>query len=140
MKLERITIDNFRQYCGKQRVDFAKDDHKNVTIFHGVNGAGKTSFFLSINWCLYGKVLDNVKVIDNVGELMSKEAVNQAAIGDTVRTSVDLAFLHNGERYLVKRTLQGVKLIDGTVKVEDSDSFTMMRPRQWAMRRSTSMK
>ena len=127
MKLERITIENFRQYCGKQRVDFAKDDQKNVTIFHGVNGAGKTSFFLSINWCLYGKSLDNVKVIDNVGELMSKEAVNQAAVSDTVRTSVDLAFIHNGDRYLVKRTLQGVKLIDGTVKVEDNDSFTMMR-------------
>jgi DNA sulfur modification protein DndD len=127
MKLERINIENFRQYCGPHRVVFAKDEQKNVTVIHGVNGAGKTSFFLSINWCLYGKSLDNVKVIDNVGELMSKEAVSQASIGDTIRTSVDLAFIHNGERYLVKRTLQGIKLIDGTVKVEDNDSFTMMR-------------
>lgn len=129
MKLERITIENFRQYCGKQRVDFAKDDQKNVTVIHGINGAGKTSFFLSINWCLYGKSVDNVKVIDNVGELMSKEAVSQAAVGETVRTSVDLAFLHNGERYLVKRTLQGIKQENGTVKVEDTDNFTMMRTR-----------
>ena len=127
MKLERITIENFRQYCGKQRVDFAKDDQKNVTVIHGINGAGKTSFFLSINWCLYGKSIDNVKVIDNVGELMSKEAVSLAAVGETIRTSVDLAFLHNGERYLVKRALQGIKQEDGTVKVEDLDSFTLMR-------------
>ena len=127
MKLERISIDNFRQYYGKHRVDFAKDEQKNVTVIHGINGAGKTSFFLSINWCLYGKSVDNVKVIDNVGELMSKEAVSRAAIGETVRTSVDLAFLHNGERYLVKRALQGVKQEDGTVKVEENDSFTMMR-------------
>jgi DNA sulfur modification protein DndD len=129
MKLERITIENFRQYCGKQRVDFAKDDHKNVTVIHGINGAGKTSFFLSINWCLYGKSVDNIKVVDNVGELVNKEAVSLAAAGETVRTSVDLAFLHNGERYLVKRTLQGIKQEDGTFKVEDLDSFTMMRTR-----------
>lgn len=127
MKLERITIENFRQYCGKQRVEFAKDDQKRITIIHGINGAGKTSFFLSINWCLYGKSVENIKVVDNVGELMSKEAINRAAVGETVRTSVDLSFLHNGDRYLVKRTLQGVKLEDGTVKVEDTDTFTMMR-------------
>jgi DNA sulfur modification protein DndD len=129
MKLERITIENFRQYFGKQRVDFARDDQKRVTVIHGINGAGKTSFFLAINWCLYGKSVDNIKVVDNVGQLISKEAVSQAAISDTVRTSVDLAFLHNGERYLVKRTLQGVKQEDGTIKTEDTDSFTMMRTR-----------
>ncbi len=127
MKLDRITIENFRQYCGKQRVDFAKDDFKRVTVIHGINGAGKTSFFLSINWCLYGRSVENIKVIDNVGELMSKEAVSRAAIGETVRTSVDLAFIHNGERYQIKRMLQGVKLIDGTVKVEENESFSMMR-------------
>jgi DNA sulfur modification protein DndD len=129
MKLERITIENFRQYCGKQRVEFAKDDQRRVTVIHGINGAGKTSFFLSINWCLYGKSVENIKVIDNVGELMSKEAVSRAAVGETVRTSVDLSFLHNGERYLVKRSLQGVKQESGTVKVEENDSFTMMRTR-----------
>jgi DNA sulfur modification protein DndD len=129
MKLERITIDNFRQYCGKQRVSFAKDDLKRVTIIHGINGAGKTSFFLAINWCLYGKSVENIKVVDNVGELMSKEAVNQAAAGETVRASVDLSFLHNGDRYQLKRVLQGVKQLDGTVKVEDTDTFTIMRTR-----------
>lgn len=129
MKLERITIENFRQYCGKQRVDFAKDEQRRVTVIHGINGAGKTSFFLAINWCLYGKSVENIKVVDNVGQLINKEAVSQAAVGDTIRTSVDLAFMHNGERYLVKRILQGVKLEDGTVKAEENDSFTMMRTR-----------
>jgi len=58
---------------------------------------------------------------------MSKEAVSRAAIGETIRTSVDLAFIHNGERYQIKRMLQGVKLIDGTVKVEENETFSMMR-------------
>jgi DNA sulfur modification protein DndD len=129
MKLERITIENFRQYCGKQRVTFAKDDQKRITIIHGINGAGKTSFFLAINWCLYGKSVENIKIVDNVGELMSKEAVNQAAPGETVRASVDLSFLHNGDRYQIKRVLQGIKQLDGSVRVEETDTFTMMRTR-----------
>lgn len=129
MKLERITIENFRQYCGKQRISFAKDNQKRITIIHGINGAGKTSFFLAINWCLYGKSVENIKIVDNVGELMSKEAVNQAAAGETVRASVDLSFLHNGDRYQIKRVLQGVKQLDCSVRVEETDTFTMMRTR-----------
>ncbi len=62
----------------------------------------KTSLFLAINWCLYGKNVDNVKVVDNVGDLMSKEAASRAQIGETVRTAVELSFLHNGERFLVR--------------------------------------
>lgn len=127
MKLERITIENFRQYYGKQRLDFAKDEQKRVTVIHGINGAGKTSLFLAINWCLYGRTVEDVKVIDNVGELMSKEAVSRAAAGDTIRTSVDISFIHNGERYLVKRLLQSTKQKDGSIKDEESDNFTMMR-------------
>jgi len=102
MILERITIENFRQYFGKQRLTFARDARRHVTVIHGVNGAGKTSLFLAINWCLYGKSSEDVKVIDNVGQLMSKEAVEQAKTGARVQTSVELAFSHDGERYLTR--------------------------------------
>lgn len=128
MKLDRITLENFRQYYGRQRLSFAKDRHQNVTIIHGVNGAGKTSLFLAILWCLYGrKTADGTTVIDNVGELVSKEACQQATTKEVVQTSVELAFLHNGDRYLVKRTLQATKQSDGSMMQEPTDEFTMMR-------------
>lgn len=128
MKLAQITLENFRQYFGKNRVTFARDNQKRVTVIHGINGAGKTSFFLAINWCLYGKSVDNVKVVDNVGELISKEAISRAQPGETVRTAVELSFLHNGERFLVKRSLEGIRQIDNTVRMDDgNNNFTMMR-------------
>ncbi len=124
MKLERITLENFRQYYGRQRLTFSKDPQRNVTVIHGVNGAGKTSLFLAINWCLYGEG------VSNVGELMSKEAISRARAGETVRTVVELTFTHNGQRYLVSRRLVGVKQSDGTVSIDHSeDDFTMMRIR-----------
>jgi len=122
MKFERITLENFRQYFGRQRLVFSRDPNKNVTIIHGINGAGKTSFFLAINWCLYGD-----KALSNVGELMSKEAISRAHTGDTLMTLVELSFTHNVERYLVSRRITGIKQEDGTVRYEPGDEFTMMK-------------
>jgi len=127
MKLERITLENFRQYYGRQRLEFARDSQHNVTVIEGINGAGKTSLFLAINWCLYGTSVENVRVIENVGELASKEAVSQALVGELVRTSVELTFSHNGSRYLVRRALQGIKQEHGNVNWYDGDDFTVMR-------------
>jgi len=128
MKLERITLENFRQYYGRQRLEFARDERRRVTVIHGANGAGKTSLFLAINWCLYGKSVENIKVIDNVGELASKEAASHTKPGERVRTSIELAFLHNGERYLARRALQGTKQQDSSITWDDED-FTLMRTR-----------
>jgi len=129
MKFERITLENFRQYYGKQRMEFSRDPSKNVTVVHGVNGAGKTSMFIAINWCLYGKSFENVRVIDNVGELMSKELVRRAATGDIVRAMVEITFQNNGGRYMVRRSLQGIKQDNGSVSLYDNDEFIMMEIR-----------
>ncbi len=131
MKLELVTLQNFRQYYGKQRVRLATHPQRNVTLIHGINGAGKTSLFLALNWCLYGKNVgtgkDEIKIIDNVGELMSKEAVQQAQVGDEIETLVDVKFIHDGWRYQVRRSLTGIKQSDSTVKFPNLDKFMMMR-------------
>lgn len=121
MKLERIIIENFRQYFGRQKLTFSKDSKRNVTVIHGVNGAGKTSLFLAINWCLYGEG------VSNVGELISKEAISGANPGETVHSSVEISFTHNGERYLVSRRLSGIKRLDGTISLQIGDDFTLMK-------------
>ncbi len=123
MKIERIQMENFRQYFGRQRMTFSRDRARNVTVIHGINGAGKSSLFLAINWCLYGEVSSNV------GELISKEAVSRASDGEEIRASVELVFTHNSERYLVLRRLKGVKQEDGAIESGDED-FTMMRTRR----------
>lgn len=130
MKLEQITLENFRQYYGRQTIKLAKDDQRRVTVIHGINGAGKTSLFLAINWCLYGRSVDKIKVIDNVGELVSKEAVKVTQPSNEVRTSVEIKFLHDGERYVVKRVLKGLKQPNGKVVLDTADDFTMMRTRR----------
>ncbi|GHG32641.1 ABC transporter ATP-binding protein [Deinococcus indicus] len=127
MKLERITLDNFRQYYGAHSLLFAKDDQRNVTLIHGVNGAGKTSLFLALNWCLYGRSIEDVSVISNVGELVSKEAISRAQPFERVRTTVTLVFKHNGQRFRVQRACEGTKQEDGSLQLDNSEEFQMMR-------------
>ncbi|GAB4190321.1 MAG: DNA sulfur modification protein DndD [Roseiflexaceae bacterium] len=134
MKLDRIILENFRQYFGKQRLEFASDQQRNVTVIHGVNGAGKTSLFLAINWCLYGRSVDNVKIVDNVGELISKELISRSNPGDRIMTSVELNFLHEGERYMARRALRGSRQENASVLLDQNDYFILMKARtdgQW---------
>src|SRR5579859_6271138 len=103
MKFERITLENFRQYFGRQRLEFARDKQRKVTVIHGINGTGKTSLFLALNWCLYGS-----EYVNNGGELISKEAISRVNTSDFIDMSVELSFLHEGERYIVKRVRRGM--------------------------------
>ena len=103
MRLESVALTNFRQFFGRQEAEFSVSRETNVTIFHGDNGAGKTSLFTAINWCLYG-VVD-----DNIGQLASKEAISRVHEGESIETRVEVCFLSDGSRYCASRTLMSRK-------------------------------
>ena len=116
MKLEYLKLNNFRQYYGEQTVHFAYDSPRHVTVIRGINGAGKTSLFTALNWCLYGENTDDM------GELVSKRAVTE----DTgiVETSIELGFRHEGIQYVAKRRREGF-LFDQKVKAESGETFSL---------------
>lgn len=109
MKLEHIELRNFRQYFGRHRLDFSQDENRNVTVIHGVNGAGKTSLFLALNWCLYGAG------VESIGQIISKEAMLRAKPSETVETVVMTVFIHDGIRYHASRKLTGQKRPDNQI-------------------------
>ncbi|MCA0457124.1 MAG: AAA family ATPase [Chloroflexi bacterium] len=122
MRIERVDLFNFRQYFGNQRLKFSRHDEQNVTIIHGVNGAGKTSLFLALNWCLYGEG------VDNIGQIISKEAVSRAQRAEIVETKVDVTFHHGGKRYTASRKLVGQKQQNGKIlEAKTTAEFVLMR-------------
>ncbi len=116
MKINSIELKNFRPYYGKHTINFATDDERHVTVIQGVNGAGKTSLFTAINWCLYGD--DFVKRnIGDIGELVNRRAL---AEGGVTETSVELRFTYHGMfpdqevEFCAKREIQRALRLDGT--------------------------
>ncbi len=57
MLLERITLENFRAYRGRQTIDLrpaARD--KPIVLVTGLNGTGKTTLLEALHLALYGKI------------------------------------------------------------------------------------
>lgn len=116
MILQKLKMNNFRQYIGEQAVEFSTDPEKNVTVLIGINTAGKTTIVRAFEWCLYGKngfddpVLLNSQVRDNMN------------VGDSQSVSVEITFEHNSMQYTLKRLYKYLcnerKTIDGKLYVE----------------------
>lgn len=119
MKIEYIRVQNFRQYYGEQEAEFATTAERNVTVFHGLNGAGKTSLFSAINWCLYEAGTEDI------GELVSKEAISRAANGESITTCVEVGFINVATRFIATRTMTSRK--SGSAVVHSGTKFTLTR-------------
>jgi DNA sulfur modification protein DndD len=111
MKLKTMEIINFRQFYGSQHIEFAGGENgRNVTVFHGFNGAGKTALLNSFVWCLYG---ETTKDFESNHLLANERAVAEAEIGATVNVTVTLEFEHKYEDYRISRTRRAHKVEPG---------------------------
>ncbi|WP_040978388.1 AAA family ATPase [Oceanobacillus jeddahense] len=107
MKLLKISMENFRQFYGKQQdIEFAAGD-QNITIIFGENGKGKTGIFRALMFGLYGSVYieqDNPKEeLHLVNFLALEEAGNMP-----VEAKVCLQFESKGKTYELHRSVMGV--------------------------------
>ncbi len=100
MILDSITITNFRSFTGEQKFVFPKEPGlyfmqgiNEVEPRLGANGAGKSTIWEALTWCLFGKTSKGLKA----GEVCNWEAKKG--------TSVVLQFFdHSGIGYTVTRT------------------------------------
>lgn len=61
MKIERIILDNFRIYQGRNEIVFDEKEDKNIALVAGKNGFGKTTFLTSLIWSFYGSLMTQVE-------------------------------------------------------------------------------
>lgn len=102
MLIKSITLNNFRQFKGKQTLVFSTDVDKNVTVLLGDNTFGKTTILQAFNWCLYG-VADFPKD-SNPDFLLNLEVANeQAGIQQKCEVYVELILKHKDIEYIVLR-------------------------------------
>jgi DNA sulfur modification protein DndD len=107
MKLTTIRLCNFRQFYGETpEIQIATDDHRNTTIIHGNNGAGKTTILNAFTWVLYEKF---TAAFAESQQLVNKRAIAEAEIGTAVDSWVEVAWEHDGKRYRAKRMCRAYK-------------------------------
>lgn len=96
MRLEKITLRNFRQFYGDQELQLATDEKKNVTLIHAENGVGKTTILNAVLWALYGDVTSKFEQRERI---VNFEALSERKTSATV--SVQFEF--DSKTYVVQR-------------------------------------
>jgi len=83
MTIKEIELYNFRIYKDKTPIDLSTVDGKNIFIVSGRNGFGKTTFLMSMVWCLYGR---NMQEVD---DLYKKEIIDQGGYSKYIANSLN---------------------------------------------------
>lgn len=60
MIIKQVELENFRIYRGHNTVDLSPRKGHNIYVVSGKNGFGKTTFLMSLVWCLYGRQMEDV--------------------------------------------------------------------------------
>lgn len=110
MLIKSITLKNFRQYKGKQKINFSTDPSRNITVIKGENGAGKTTLLESFLWCLYRK-LD----LPNKDRLLNTDLANKLDKKDTAEVFVEINLKHSNNEYFIKRSDTYIKMNSGDI-------------------------
>ena len=109
MIIKSIELNNFRIYRGLNKIDLTPDEDRNIVIVSGHNGYGKTTFLMSLVWCLYGK---NMEKVD---ELYKKEIYEKGSYSKYISNSLNSSAAQDGEtRFSVAVTFTNVTIPDTT--------------------------
>lgn len=105
MYIKEIELNNFRIYKGVNTINLSPEKDKNVIVVSGKNGFGKTTFLMSLVWCLYGKNMQNVD------ELYQKEIGDKGGYGKYIGNSLNRLAKSEGEtKFSVSVTFKDVKI------------------------------
>ena len=91
MKIKEIVLNNFRIYKGINSINLMPEENKNVIVVSGNNGFGKTTFLMSLVWCLYGKQMQDGD------ELYKKEITEQGGYTKYIAKSLNNSAMAEGE-------------------------------------------
>lgn len=104
MILEKVVIENFRQYFGRQEIVFATGTKKNVTVVHAENGFGKTALLNALLWGFYGfsGLTEDFELPEKI---INEWVVENALDPNKAEAVVKIFFKHGRESYTLKRSL-----------------------------------
>ena len=135
MILERIVLDNFRQFKGSQDIVLSDVRGRNVTVVHAENGAGKTTILKALLWGLYGH--DGLR--DDFGQpsnIIHEGSTYRCKDPESLAASVTLFFKHGPhEKYILKRRLTFAQQNADSTKTElvlkivkEAQTLPVLRP------------
>lgn len=101
MIINKLTLQNFRQFLGKQELRFSNDPKKKMTLLIAESGVGKTTILRSFEWIFYGKCKYSKVLNDSLRSSM------EPGKSEYVICSVEIQ--HDSNTYTITRTQKFTK-------------------------------
>ena len=121
MIIKSITIENFRQYKGKNVIEFSTDPDKNVTVILGVNTSGKTTIVQAFNWCLYE--LTSFKARDMI---LNSELSFSLPEDGFIDVRVEIVLVHEDKEFTITRTQRFTRGADSNKVRGERSNLTVL--------------
>ena len=122
MILQRLIMNDFRQFYKQNKMDFSPIGDKHVNIVFASNGVGKTTILTAIVWCLYGG--KKLPYGDLSEQFLNKSSFEKLSEREESKVEVTLTFEDRDKKYVVTRSVIVSKVngkqVNGDFKVEVS--------------------
>lgn len=90
MTIKQIELNNFRIYKGYNKINLSVKNDENIVIVSGKNGYGKTTFLMSLVWCMYGRQMSDVD------EIYKREIESNGNYKKYIKNSLNRQAEHEG--------------------------------------------
>ena len=117
MRIDFISLKNYRPYL-EAKIVFSNDEkHKNFTIVQGANGAGKSSLLNAITWCLYNEEV-NLKTAQKGLPIFNTEAFENLKKNQILEAKVEIQMIDKeGLKHNFIRMIKYRKSEDGSEEI-----------------------
>ena len=134
MIIEKLIVENFRQFSGQQEIVFATAKKKNITLIHAENGFGKTALLNALLWAFYGEQ-GLTKDFEHPDRILTESLEHEGNVDSAA--SVTVLFRDDTDRYTLTRTISLRQQRSDTSKTDlslevqrDGQTIQLERP-QW---------
>ena len=112
MKINKVTLKNFKSYYGEWTFDLSVTDSKNVVVIFADGGYGKTTLMQAINWVLYDEAfIDEFNIGKKPKERISiKNWINESYLNEVIESkcvgevTVEMQYVHDSETHSLAET------------------------------------
>lgn len=121
MKIQGITLNNYRLYQGVNTISFKNREEKNLFLISGENGFGKTTFLHSLLWCLYGRLMADIE------DSIRREMQNCGGYNQLLINNLNVNLRQNLEKY-PQQTLDDIKKSGyslSTAKIKNDSQYSV---------------
>lgn len=105
MKIQKITIENFRSYYGTNIINV----DEGLTLIIGSNGDGKTTLYDALDW------LFNATLNVDQSRLISQKKISEMYEGASASVRVSIEFEHNDEVKMLEKSFSFTTSYNGSI-------------------------